>query len=785
MEQILFVHDKTETSYLPQVKNMLTGFQIKVNSAEIATLTNLDLSCKRVGITKVVTSQPHLICKLAAHLGDPDPKPGNYEGSIFHYAGLEILAIPALRQMHTKAYGRFLIQRYISKLTQPHKWPRQTKFQYTVVDTIDEIDYMVDDLLAAEILVIDVENDYKTNCEKFVPPELVPKLINGTAQLITEIGFTGMFWNQATNMYDTRTYTVRMWPQNFEAKYVACKKLVECSIPKCMQNGKTDTIKLLRIGMCVENYLYDTLNLMHCMYSELPKSLDFLMAFGIRDMYYWKWMGSSNDPQEQAEYNARDTWATANALIALIQEINTTCTWAIRNYMMEFPVVFPSLMMEMQGIPVNMEKVQKAYDERIALAEKLRCELEIMVGVKGFNPNSPVQVKKLIHAFGYKDETSTDEKTLDRLRNKDPILGRIICHILDVRAIVKEAGTYLHPDKFYNGRFYFSLNTHGTDTGRLASGEHAFNVGSNAQNIPRDKSHKSLQYSVKDCFELPDGWDFAECDYAQAESRDTAYITGDLAYIKAVDESPDFHSANASRFFGVPFEEIFDVESGDVINKALRNLAKPVNHGANYNMGPWMMLVQMGEKKVAEAQKLLGLNPNWSLQRVCEYLLDQFDKSYPVIRGDFQRWIKAKVSADKKLTNPLGWTRYCFGNPSQDKLALNAYVAQLPQSLNASTLNKAIMNVFWNVFMPYGAYVQIFAQIHDSILMAYKVLEKDITHEGETLPANSKDPAFFPNLVVKQMEFPVEVTDIRRITRTLRVPADCKYGEKTWGGIKG
>lgn len=785
METVLFIHDKSESGFLPQVKAMLTGFNIKVSSTELVTLTNLDLSCQRVGAKRVVTSQPHLIKKLAEHRGDPDPKPSNYEGSLFTYAGLEIICLPALRQIHTKSYGRFLIQRYISKITQPHKWPKQTKFQYQLVDSPEDIQAMEQDLLNAEILVIDVENDYQTNCEKFVPAEVVPKLINGTAQLITEIGFTGMYWNDEAKEYVTRTYTVRLWPLNFSEKYDACKRLVESSVPKCMQNGKTDTIKLMRIGMVVSNYLYDTLNLMHCMYSELPKSLDFLMAFGVRSMCYWKWMGKSPDPDLQAEYNALDTWATANALIALIAEINSTCKWAVPNYMMEFPVVFPSLMMEMQGIPANMQRVQEAYDERIALAETLRNELEIMVSVKGFNPSSPKQVLTLLKAYGHKDAEDTNEKTLDKLRNRDPILGRIISHILDIRGIIKEASTYLHPGKFLNGMFYASFNPHGTDTGRLASSEHAFNVGGNEQNIPRGKSHKSLKWSVKDCFELPEGWAFAECDYAQAESRDTAYITGDLGYIKAVDESPDFHSANASRFFGVPFEEIYDVEKGEVINKALRNLAKPVNHGANYNMGAWMMLVSMGEKEVAKAQKLLGLNPKWSLQRVCEHLLDQFDKSYPVIRGDFQRWIKAKVSADRKLTNPLGWTRYCFGNPSQDKMALNAYVAQLPQSLNASTLNKAIMNVFWNVVMKYGSYVRIFAQIHDSILVGYRVLERDITHEGETLPSTSNDPAFFPNLVVKQMQFPVPVTDIRGIKRILEVPADCNYGERTWGGIKG
>jgi len=43
----------------------------------------------------------------------------------------------------------------------------------------------------------------------------------------------------------------------------------------------------------------------------------------------------------------------------------------------------------------------------------------------------------------------------------------------------------------------------------------------------------------------------------QAEARYTAYLSGDEALIHAVDCGKDFHSLNASAFFGVPYEEIY------------------------------------------------------------------------------------------------------------------------------------------------------------------------------------------------------------------------------------
>ena len=52
--------------------------------------------------------------------------------------------------------------------------------------------------------------------------------------------------------------------------------------------------------------------------------------------------------------------------------------------------------------------------------------------------------------------------------------------------------------------------------------------------------------NVKDIIVADDGFYFGECDYEQAEARDTGYLSGDTALIEAVDGVRDFHAVNAS-----------------------------------------------------------------------------------------------------------------------------------------------------------------------------------------------------------------------------------------------
>ena len=346
------------------------------------------------------------------------------------------------------------------------------------------------------------------------------------------------------------------------------------------------------------------------------------------------------------------------------------------------------------------------------------------------------------------------------------MLSHLHLECQNTRGLRKLKSTYLRTDlditktspggsKEYKGRILYSLNPHGTDTSRLASKEHHFWCGIQVQNIPRGRE-------VKQTIKSDEGFYFAECDLEQAETRDTAFITGDKKLIENCTGVRDFHSLNASAFFGKSYEEIYDQELNKTKDKPLRDLSKRVNHGANYNMGAKVLVETMGEKHIFIAARLLHLPKHWTAIEIAQHLLDAFAKTYPVVKNDYQTWVINTVKATKKLVGALGWTRYCFYDPSKDKRALNAYIAHSPQALNAQVLNKAYMKVFYTIAIhpEHRNNFKLCAQVHDSILFQYR-----IGHE------------YICDMVKERMEIPVTITDIGGITRVFTVPAALKKGK--------
>jgi DNA polymerase I-like protein with 3'-5' exonuclease and polymerase domains len=424
--------------------------------------------------------------------------------------------------------------------------------------------------------------------------------------------------------------------------------------------------------------------------------------------------------------------------------------------------------------------------------------LDKILGVENFNVKSSPQMKSLLKILGCGDLQSADEKSLIKARFRHPLNARIIGLVLAIRAARTLNEKYLQigvkAKEFHRldgtgNRILYSLNPHGTDSGRLASKEHHFWTGLQIQNIPRGPA-------VKQTFVADPGFLMGEVDLAQAESRDTGYISGDETLIHNVEFSPDFHSANAASFFGVPFEEIYDAfyvnpdgTVGKTINKPLRQLAKPVNHGANYNMGAFVLIDTMGEANVLMAKQLLNLPRFWTLLQVAEYLLEAFHKTYPNIKGVFYTGVVAEILSTRMLTSTAlhnvtseeeylqkweagerSWIRHCFGHPDTNKQNLNTYISHPPQSLNATTLNIAYMRTFFEIAMhlEHSSNFKLCAQIHDSILFQYR--------EGHE---------YLCKMVAEIMEIPVTVRGYDKVIRTFTVPADAAIGGKYWSDIKG
>jgi DNA polymerase I-like protein with 3'-5' exonuclease and polymerase domains len=727
--RLAFFGEEEDKSYLPQLKSVTGGASVNVVLSPVELLTQVVAYCAGKQITKVLVTSSKLIARLS---GDETATAAKYMGSLFKRDGLEWLVVPPLKWLVTVNYGSFLFRRYLTKLTKPEDWLEASAFSWSMLTPANE-DEVFARFQTADIIGIDIEtkkDPLRIDCLSY------------TALWIESSGLR----TESVVLDITDTYSVCIM-RKFNA---------ELKPAKAFQNGKYDLSYFFAYSAPVYNYLWDTINMSHCWYAELPKDLGFLAPFFVRDAWNWKFMGDSGDRKEYLEYCARDTWGTVNAVAAWILDAPD---WAKRNYEMEFPLVFPSHMAEMQGIHCDIPKLREAKQEAEAEIKRMNEELGIMVGVPGFNVNSPVQMKALFKLLGCQDLPSCDEKQIQIAMFRHPLNARILQRVLDIRGLRKLVSTYLVEEKLYKGKVLYALNPHGTDTGRNASKSHHFWTGLQVQNIPQGKS-------VKQCLVAPEGWRIAECDLEQAESRDTGYISGDETLINNVEHSPDFHSSNASMFFGIPFEEIYDVAKEKVINKALRTLAKPVNHGANYNMGPKVLVATMGLAKIYEAAHLLKLPSFYSAAQIAEYLLNCFHRTYPTLRAVYYTGVIADVETTRLLVGATGWTRYCFGDPRRNKSDLNGYVAHPPQSLNAMVLNKAFLAVFYKIALnpKYAPYIRILAQIHDSILFIFK--------EGHE---------YLCQMIADEMQIPVTVTGYDKVTRTFVVPAAIKAGKEGKG----
>lgn len=751
---LLFFGTSEDKSYLSYLKSVIpVGVKCQVQLGNPKLLLEVVMQARKYGSTQIVTTSQPLLHLLLGWSGKGTvPTIDDYAGSIFKKHDCEFLIVDPVEHIVTVPYGKFLYIRYISKFCKPDNWMKLPAFTWELFEP-QNLYGILDFFEGCDFIAQDIETE-RTD-EPFPP--------------INCHSFTGVILGSTMETTSVRTVVI---PYDSEYNYTVASALCATNVPKCFQNGKYDNAYLLRYGQPVQNWAFDTLHMFHSWYAEMPKDLGFITSFLLRDSRYWKDMSKTQDLMEYYEYNARDSYNTAMCWITLLKEVPQ---YAWNNYLMEFSVVFPCVLSEATGIRWDSEKAEEfkvITDKKLAIN---LASLRVMVDNKMYNPSSPAQTQRLFVALGSGDIKGTGKIPADKVMSRHPLNFRILKGIDTYRKDRKMATSYLKDGVAWNGRVFYSLNPHGTDTGRLASKESQFWCGLQIQNITRDPPSKG-EPAIKSVFAADTEFYFGEADYSQAEAFDTAFLSGDPEFIRTItDRSTDFHGANAAKFFGVKYETI--VRSSvvlnnlgeiigwvhDTIDKALRDLAKRTNHGANYNMGAGVMLDTMGIKNVIRAKQLLGLPAAWSLLQVTQHLLNTYAKTYPVVKGDYYDSIKTAIASTGLLVGPTGWTRRCFSDPAKSKHALNSYVAHPSQSLNAMTLNKAFIKVFQNVYLPNPKDFKLHAQIHDSILFSYRKGREDLAWK-----------------VKDNMEFDTPVTDIFGVTRQLRVPVDLKGGGERW-----
>lgn len=306
-------------------------------------------------------------------------------------------------------------------------------------------------------------------------------------------------------------------------------------------------------------------------------------------------------------------------------------------------------------------------------AEKLGWSGELYASSTGvgkipekLNPSSPKQLKWFLYdrlrlqpPRGYEKNTRKD--TLAKLleHSKDPKVVDLLESLLAYRKTKKLLSTYvvgLRRDIHNDGRVHPTYQLHGTVTGRLSS------RGPNIQNIPREKTIRNL-------FVPSEGNVFVEADYAQAELRVLAYLSGDARLQEIFREGRDLHTEATIALVGPSF------------TKEDRVRIKMVNFGVVYGRGAASIAAQF-DMPLSEAQKLVD---GWAKHYVqaWEYLEEQAARA---LRGEeletiFGRRRRFMVAPDKRHMIQNEARNFAIQSTASDLTLISAMAIakQLPQ----------------------------------------------------------------------------------------------------------
>ena len=250
-------------------------------------------------------------------------------------------------------------------------------------------------------------------------------------------------------------------------------------------------------------------------------------------------------------------------------------------YDVDLPLCAVLAEMEVEGVLVDAEALQSF--DRMLKARIAEAQAEVFRFAGGdFNLNSPKQLGEVLFErlglpAGKKTKTgwSTNVEVLEKLRDKHPIIGRI----MEYRTLTKLQATYaegllkvIGPD----GRVRTTFQNTVTATGRLSS------TDPNLQNIP---VRTDLGAEIRKMFVPAPGCVFVDADYSQIELRVLAHMADDKAMQEAFRSGEDVHRVTASQVFGVPLQDV---------TPQMRRNAKAVNFGIVYGISEFSLSEDIG-----------------------------------------------------------------------------------------------------------------------------------------------------------------------------------------------
>ena len=380
----------------------------------------------------------------------------------------------------------------------------------------------------------------------------------------------------------------------------------------------------------------------------------------------------------------------------------------------EMPVARVLAEMEAVGIGIDGSVLATISLEFGADMERLQRECFEHAG-HPFNINSPIQLREILFnelklsAKGLKKTKSgfsTDADTLEKLAEVHPLPSKL----LEYRGLAKLKSTYsdalptlIDPA---DGRIHTQFHQALAATGRLSS------TDPNLQNIPvRSEAGRRIRRA----FVPRPGCLLLSADYSQIELRVLAHLSADPTLTEAFSRGEDIHARTASEVLGVATDRV-DAEA--------RRLAKVINFGIIYGMGPQRLAGQLGI----------------SLADASDYIKRYFER-LPGVRI----WLDRTLGEARErgyVTTMYGRRRYLpelQGSQGGARAQAERIAINTPIQGSAADLIKLAMVRLHSTISDKKLAAQMLLQVHDELLL--EVDNGDLNAAGEAVRAEMEGVA--------------------------------------------
>lgn len=544
--------------------------------------------------------------QLGGNTPKQSPKPQTQQGSLFDTDTPQSVATT-------------LFESDTENLTEPPtdlNTINNTPHQYILVDSDEKIATLIDTLKASSAFCFDTETTSLNTFEA----ELV-----GLSFAIEPFK---AYYVPVTQKREQALDMLKLFKPLFENE----------NIEKIGQNMKYDMLVLRNYEISLKGKMFDTMVAHYLLQPELRHNMDYMAEtlLSYRTIHFEELFGKtlnkkavedlrSLDVERLKDYACEDADITLRLKNILEQKIKESSLEHLF-YDIEMPLVAILAKMELNGVLIDDFALASYAQTLSAIIANIEKEIYLYSG-NGLNISSPKQIGELLFERlrivdkPKKTKTGqyqTDEETLQKLKDKHPVIGLILEH----RGLKKLLSTYVESlPKLINpktNKIHTSFNQTVVATGRLSSSN------PNLQNIPiRDEQGRE----IRKAFIAESQCKLLSADYSQVELRIMAHLSGDRNMLEAFASGQDIHSATAARIFRVPIVEV---------TSDMRRKAKTANFGIIYGISAF------------------GLSERLNiLRKDAVALIDGYFESFPDVKKYMER------SVEKARNN--GYVTTLFG----------------------------------------------------------------------------------------------------------------------------